>query len=79
MAPLQLTRCQETRCNQMAVRSKAAPAVCYRVKPAGKYKKGAIGIALNCRHSASVTYSPICHWESGGRMAPLTQHSPSKQ
>eukprot|EP00965_Chrysotila_dentata_P193418 6175752-Pleurochrysis_carterae.AAC.2 len=27
--------------------------------------------------SASVTYGPIRHWESGDRMASLTQHSPS--
>eukprot|EP00965_Chrysotila_dentata_P177537 5864710-Pleurochrysis_carterae.AAC.3 len=32
---------------------------------------------MSFRHSASVTYSPICHWESGDRMAPLTQHSSS--
>eukprot|EP00965_Chrysotila_dentata_P257468 6212896-Pleurochrysis_carterae.AAC.1 len=31
----------------------------------------------NFRHSASVTYSPIRHWESGDRVAPLIQHSPS--
>eukprot|EP00965_Chrysotila_dentata_P228129 6196421-Pleurochrysis_carterae.AAC.2 len=33
--------------------------------------------AMNFRHYASVTYSPVRHWESGERMAPLTQHSPS--
>eukprot|EP00965_Chrysotila_dentata_P254903 6212031-Pleurochrysis_carterae.AAC.8 len=31
----------------------------------------------NFRHSASVTYCPIRHWESGDKMAPLTHHSPS--
>eukprot|EP00965_Chrysotila_dentata_P098141 3245064-Pleurochrysis_carterae.AAC.1 len=31
----------------------------------------------NFRHSASVPYCPIRHWESGDRMTPLTQHSPS--
>eukprot|EP00965_Chrysotila_dentata_P077197 2548720-Pleurochrysis_carterae.AAC.1 len=31
----------------------------------------------NYRHSASMKYSPIRHWERGDRMAPLTQHSPS--
>eukprot|EP00965_Chrysotila_dentata_P064089 2121919-Pleurochrysis_carterae.AAC.1 len=37
-----------------------------------------LGIDLqNFRHSASVAYSPICHWESGDRMAPLIQHSVS--
>eukprot|EP00965_Chrysotila_dentata_P064043 2120780-Pleurochrysis_carterae.AAC.1 len=33
------------------------------------------GDSQNFRHSASETYSPIIrHWESGDRMAPLTQH-----
>eukprot|EP00965_Chrysotila_dentata_P196700 6177745-Pleurochrysis_carterae.AAC.1 len=31
----------------------------------------------NFRRSAKVTYSPIRHWESSHRMAPLSQHSPS--
>eukprot|EP00965_Chrysotila_dentata_P227276 6195902-Pleurochrysis_carterae.AAC.1 len=31
----------------------------------------------NFRHFASVAYNPIRHWESGDRMAPLIQHSPS--
>eukprot|EP00965_Chrysotila_dentata_P202450 6181133-Pleurochrysis_carterae.AAC.2 len=31
----------------------------------------------NFRYSVNVTYFPIRHWESGDRMAPLTQHSPS--
>eukprot|EP00965_Chrysotila_dentata_P062007 2054691-Pleurochrysis_carterae.AAC.1 len=30
----------------------------------------------NLRHSASVTYSPVRHWESGDRMVPLIRHSP---
>eukprot|EP00965_Chrysotila_dentata_P258237 6213153-Pleurochrysis_carterae.AAC.2 len=33
----------------------------------------------NFRQPANMTYSPICHWESGDRMAPLIRHSPSLQ
>eukprot|EP00965_Chrysotila_dentata_P210707 6186046-Pleurochrysis_carterae.AAC.1 len=31
----------------------------------------------NFRHSASVAYSPIRHWESGDRMVLFIRHSPS--
>eukprot|EP00965_Chrysotila_dentata_P227354 6195963-Pleurochrysis_carterae.AAC.2 len=34
------------------------------------------GDLQNFRPSASVTYSPIRHWESGDRTALLTRHSP---
>eukprot|EP00965_Chrysotila_dentata_P085236 2812733-Pleurochrysis_carterae.AAC.1 len=43
----------------------------------GRVKSDELGDSQNFRHAANVAYSPICHWESGDRMAPLIRHSPS--